>query len=642
MSGKGTFGDKLESAFERAGISLPKSEKPVTPTQESNKVTLTADVEREVITANNQPKISVTQLKVSPFVVCKLNQLLTHSEKAENVNKVSKESFVVNQEDKKPTQPVKKPTPKSVRREMFIVPRTPVKKKLKIEPDLSVYSNGLGGKLKNNQPLPHALYELILSSQSYLAWRPVQPLASTKLMKFLSDGQGSQPSFKETIDERELMLGIDFGTSCVKVVIGDTVLDKAFAVPFYDEIGIGRFLLPSHIYLGEKGFSLHSGESVYRNLKLSLLAEPYRLEYQYHVVAFLALIIKHARAWLFQEHASVYMKTRIFWRMAVGLPAQSHHSADVKGEFRRLCLAAWLVASKSNGTEISASTILSALNRADELKSGSITTIEEDVELAIVPEIAAQIYGYVASENFDKKAANNFLLVDVGAGTVDTSLFHVTYTKGKWDFEFYTSSVQPFGTMNFNRYRLDWWVLALKKLMPVPKNLLDAIADIKDVTDSQNPLPNDIGQYFSGSKLTFMSDKENPDCQFFSSNLIKQIKNNTFWRAWSENHLDKAALTGIPTYLCGGGMRMPYYKKLETSLRNQPNCSWMKMSVRRMMTPKNLIALGLPPSDYDRLSVAYGLSLLNVGKIDKSIPEPKIQISEIANWQNNYVDKDQC
>jgi hypothetical protein len=87
---------------------------------------------------------------------------------------------------------------------------------------------------------------------------------------------------------------------------------------------------------------------------------------------------------------------------------------------------------------------------------------------------------------------------------------------------------------------------------------------------------------------------------------------------------------------------MPYYKKLETSLRNQPNCSWMKMSVRRMMTPKNLIALGLPPSDYDRLSVAYGLSLLNVGKIDKSIPEPKIQISEIANWQNNYVDKDQC
>ena len=48
MSGKGTFGDKLESAFERAGISLPKSEKPVTPTQESNKVTLTADVEREV------------------------------------------------------------------------------------------------------------------------------------------------------------------------------------------------------------------------------------------------------------------------------------------------------------------------------------------------------------------------------------------------------------------------------------------------------------------------------------------------------------------------------------------------------------------------------------------------------------------
>lgn len=627
MSDKGTFGDKLKSAFEQAKISHPKSEELLKSVKKANKKSLTANLEKEVLTTDNKVAAINVQVEVAPLVESLSSKPSVVSESAENI--------------KKPIRPVKKPIPKTARTENFVYPRTQPKKKMEFQPDLSVYSNGLRGKLKSNKSLPQPSYELTLSPQSYLAWRPIQPLASTRLMRF-ADEQSSQTNLKDAIDERELMLGIDFGTSSVKVVIGDSVLVKAFAVPFYDEMGIGRFLLPSRIYQSEKGFSLLSGRAVYQDLKLSLLAEPHRPEYQYRVVAFLALIIKHARAWLFHEYSLVYMKTHVLWRMAVGLPAQSHHSADVKGEFHRLCLAAWLVAGQSNGAEISVSTILSALNRADELKSGSIATIEEDVELAIVPEIAAQIYGYVASESFDKKAANNFLLVDVGAGTVDTSLFHVKYTKGKWDFEFYTSSVQPFGTMNFNRYRLDWWISALKRLTPVPKGLLDAIVGIKDATDSQNPLPNDIGQYVSSSKLTFSSNKESPDYNFFSSNVLKQIKSNTFLRAWSENHLDQAALTGIPTYLCGGGMRMPYYKQLEASLLSQPNCSWMKMSVRRMTTPKNLIATGLPPSDYDRLSVAYGLSFLNVGKIVKSTPEPKIQILDTPNWQSNYVGKDQC
>jgi predicted protein tyrosine phosphatase len=33
-------------------------------------------------------------------------------------------------------------------------------------------------------------------------------------------------------DEREVVIGLDFGTSSVKVIIGDRVLRKAFAVPF--------------------------------------------------------------------------------------------------------------------------------------------------------------------------------------------------------------------------------------------------------------------------------------------------------------------------------------------------------------------------------------------------------------------------
>ena len=74
------------------------------------------------------------------------------------------------------------------------------------------------------------------------------------------------------------------------------------------------------------------------------------------------------------------------------------------------------------------------------------------LDVAVVPEIAAQIYGFVVSNSFDKKAANNYLMVDVGAGTVDSSLFHVKPGRGgKWDFEFYTAAVEPLGVTNLHR-----------------------------------------------------------------------------------------------------------------------------------------------------------------------------------------------
>ncbi len=49
----------------------------------------------------------------------------------------------------------------------------------------------------------------------------------------------------------------------------------------------------------------------------------------------------------------------------------------------------------------------------------------QDVEFDVVPELSAQIYGFLESDRFDKKVKNVFMIVDVGAGAVDSSVFHV-------------------------------------------------------------------------------------------------------------------------------------------------------------------------------------------------------------------------
>lgn len=483
-------------------------------------------------------------------------------------------------------------------------------------------------------------YSLSVSSQSALRWHPGDVSAGSFLK--LRGGNGlKQPSPSPDGSGRELVLGLDFGTSSVKVVIGDPALEMAFAVPFCELPGVAGFLLPSHIYQTDGSFSLVAGKVVHRNLKLDLIAEPDSEDKQERVVAFLAFIIRHARAWMMETYGAEYRNSDIFWSMRIGLPAANHQDTRLTKIFERIGRAAWILSTEP-GDSFKVSAVNSALVRAGVRPvSGTVPAWDEALELIIVPEIAAQIFGYVSSEGFDPKALNIFLLVDVGAGTVDTSLFQVSKKRGKTHFLFFTSCVQPNGTMNLNRARLEWWLDVLRNSRDVSDSLLHDIESVISVTDSQTPLPDRVEDYISNSRLEFIDPKANPDRKFFFSRLSPQIKKDTFHKAWEDGHLTQNALKNLPTYLCGGGMRLPYYQKLVESLESQANFSWIKMQARKFAMPKKLRADGLPQSDYDRLSVAYGLSFMTVGSILQDLAHPVYRESYAPSWQDNYIDKDQ-
>lgn len=452
---------------------------------------------------------------------------------------------------------------------------------------------------------------------------------------------------KESIEQtakpeiHEMSFGLDFGTSSVKVVIGDMATDKAYAVPFLDAQGIAAYLLPSRVYESissqssrDRGFNLSAGEKVFRDLKLSLLANPDSVEQQLEVIAFLALVIQRSRAWFFQSHASIYKRVKCLWQLRIGLPAATALNNKYVPLLEHIVRAAWQVAAHKGAID-------RALIKHIRDRIFSDHPSDDEPEVRVIPEIAAQIFGFVASTSFDKNAANRYLMVDVGAGTVDASLFKVFPARGgKWSFEFYTAVVQPFGVSNLHAFRVDWWLSRLAGVIG-GQPLMDELRETKFATDLGAILPTYNRDYFEGVQLVD-DDPDRADAEFFDKKLLAQVQGSTLWRAMKDGFLAKDQLKKIPMFLCGGGSRSSYYLELENKLqKSMHGYSWFSTDPWQLGFPGDLEATDIDELDFDRLSVAYGLSKVDVGEITQAVPLPKVPIDPQESFTSRYVDKDQ-
>lgn len=452
---------------------------------------------------------------------------------------------------------------------------------------------------------------------------------------------------KESIEEvvkpeiHEMALGLDFGTSSVKLVISDLAADKSYAVPFFTADGIDAYLLPSRVFeVSSKAgsasdflFNLNGGDLAFRDLKLSLLAEPESEARQVEVIAFLALTIQRARGWFFEQNHSIYKRVKCLWQLRIGLPAATALDNQYVPLLENILRAAWKTAALDG-----------AIGRSEVRKiRDSVFALEPDEdepEVRVIPEIAAQIFGFVVSTSFDAKAANRYLMVDVGAGTVDSSLFKVVPGRGgQWNFEFYTAVVQPYGVSNLHAYRVNWW---LSKFEGVEKvgGLAQELKATQFATDLGRALPVRYLDYFLGVRVN-VNKSDDPDFNFFDKKLMAQVQGSTLWRAAHDNYLDKSQLTNIPMFLCGGGARSPFYLDLEEKLVSLSGYSWLSAEPWQLGYPGDLVSEGIDEKDFDRLSVAYGLSKLNVGTITQAMPVPKVPIETQVSFTDRYVDKDQ-
>lgn len=455
-------------------------------------------------------------------------------------------------------------------------------------------------------------------------------------------GRKESIHLRTTAEKRELSFGLDFGTSSVKVVIGDHGTDQSYAVPFLDATGIDSYLLPSRVFSSSQAntpesnhrFTLEQSDLAYRDLKLGLLGNPLDRDRQIQVIAFLAQVIHRSRSWLFSIHTSLYKDINCLWRFRVGLPAAPALDNELVPIFAKIAHAAWVLAGLTGSP-----TLEQAAQSRDTVFIEDL--VSDELEVEIIPEIAAQIYGFVVSTSFDSKKPNRYLMVDVGAGTVDASLFRVVPAKGgKWDFEFYTAVIEPYGVSNLHAARVDWWMNNLPDSQGGISLKNDLLVS-KFSTDLGNQYPKSCADYVFGVEFTKTTPNQ-CDAEFFDKKLTKQVQGSAVWRAFKDGFLDKSQLKDIPMFLCGGGSRGKFYAGLEKLVQHPPGFSWLSVQPWQLGFPKDLITDGVSPEDFDRLSVAYGLSKLEVGKVTRAMPSPKVSLPPSVTFQDRFIDKDQC
>lgn len=435
--------------------------------------------------------------------------------------------------------------------------------------------------------------------------------------------------------DRELVIGVDLGTSSTKVVIADRTLKQAYAIPFTDGAGVMSYLLPTLLVESDGAYSL-SGQGVHLNdLKLAMMAKPDNPVCCARVAAFLALVIQQARAWLFQNHRDQYTSSEILWSLALGQPADQLTSATSKSLFRQIGQTAWSLANTSGP--------LSVKKVLDVWSAGKTNQAETDeFQCLVMPELAAQIHGYVSSSLFDPRRPNIFLMVDVGAGTVDASIFRVYKDEtGTTSFNLFTNSVEAYGVANLHRHRVNWWQNNLANL-PNGSKCVHELQQIKLSTEYRGFFPASFKDYVQGVDAQFLNGAKNPDESFFDR-VNQQLVGEIFGRAKAKRLLGPNDIDGMPYFLCGGGARHSFYEQIKPALQRPRGATWLNLVPKPLSLPANLRAEGVSRADYDRLSVAYGLSQLNLGTVNRIAPmKPLATVDHYSKWGDNYADKDFC
>ena len=414
-------------------------------------------------------------------------------------------------------------------------------------------------------------------------------------------------------DENEIIIGMDFGTSNSKVVIHDPQRNIFYAVPFYENTSKNPYIYPCRVYLHNHLYYLEEIGDCYSNLKLPLINDdeinPIDLR---NAVAFLTLIIRHARGWFLVEHAEIYKNSLIAWELNIGLPTATFEENNLNRRFKNIALAAINLAGDLSDP-ISESLIDEYLNKTHQDYATALSLQIHPDFVNVYPEIGAQVVGFVESDSWDNQNRPFITMIDIGAGTVDISFFSVQGKKNYRKFSFMKNSVELNGVINLHRDRTNWLLKILSENDMLTTKINGFLNEIAKSTAQLNQIPESVVDYILNLEVIGDDDIDTIFFQKYKNQIISLLSFTKRYRV----PLNEDNWLRLPVFLCGGGSRMRFYRSvIEEINRSFPN--WLHVELLSLNKPDNLRALGLSELEYDRLSVAYGLSFPKLGEIIQS------------------------
>ena len=431
----------------------------------------------------------------------------------------------------------------------------------------------------------------------------------------------------------QLVIGLDFGTSFSKVVIGEERI--RYAVPFKQVENVqSSLLIPSALcVLPDNTCQLDTDQkkgTVYDNLKLPLIKRDFSFDIRVRATAFVALLLKYSRSWLEQNHGSTYADRKIEWFVNVGLPTDSFDDEELKSVYMSIVRDAWYLSELEE--DISMCLVEDFVRRGG-VRSTSSQHLSTDRGLpedrfSAFPEFLALLAGYVGTP---RRRVGLHTTIDIGGGTLDFAVFNVVTHKDDSDtISIFARVVEQLGVRNLIERRLS-------SICSTTRNEYSPFED----------LPSDeefLARFeLSDSQMKAIDEKFLKRIRRIITRTLRYTKIDRHPTApqW-HNPNDESYGEAIPSFYCGGGALSEFYSNFLEGY-SHPNPPFSLESLE-LPVPDNLDPQAMAPSEFARLAVAYGLAIDPLNMTDyQRAAEIEDQNATISNqlFKERYIGKEQ-
>jgi len=409
---------------------------------------------------------------------------------------------------------------------------------------------------------------------------------------------------------RDIVIGLDFGSSFTKVVLQDPPSKKAFAVPFPREgHPRNKFLLPSKLVLDADG-TCELGLSdnfALSHIKRDLMEEPKKYidlpvgtETGLKVVVlasiYLALVLRSARRWFLANLRDEYGRSKIRWHLNVGIPAKNYDEKNIRVAFLAAARFGWWLSIQEKPL-----TIQEVTGALQEPKDRTFLSGPDYERVQVVPEVAAEVAGYARSP-FRRLGLH--MILDIGDSTMDIATFRLqTSPEQTLTYWFLWAEVSKCACADLHSRRVDLVTKELKSWLESVKQIVDLHGQVPESYDAYSPPSIDL----SHVDAAFIKSAAQTVIRTAAISYRNRDPNADEWRE------------GVPAFVCGGGCNLSLFRKqfMNNVHHGLRNYFIEKFRMQELPRPDNLTADGLDSSEYHRLAVAYGLSFFydDIGRI---------------------------
>ncbi len=166
-------------------------------------------------------------------------------------------------------------------------------------------------------------------------------------------------------------------------------------------------------------------------------------------VAYLTYVIRYVRGWLVCNRSDLFRGRNVNWLVNFGLPAADYDNEPLVRGYRKAAAAALMLADSRSVASVETARKILQHERVKE--AARLPKSAQALGIAVVPEVAAAVTPFARSTG---SVPGLYLLVDVGAMTLDACIFRLVQHQGGGNrYPLLSAAVRPLGVEAFHWFR---------------------------------------------------------------------------------------------------------------------------------------------------------------------------------------------